>query len=139
MLTDYSDLEQQISDAPEPKILHKGAEVLARIIAVRSGVSDKNDCTWYMPTFDVPSDPMVIEFNDFFWDLADGKNKLDAKAYQRSLHKFKVFATAFKLDYSRPFNWEEDLVGLEGYVILGVQKDNDYGDKNTVSKYVAGK
>jgi len=137
-LTDYSDLEKEITDAPEPKVLPRGSEVKARIIAVRSGISDKNDAQWYQPIFDVPDDPMVIEFNDFFWDLAD-KDKIDPKQYQRALNKFRNFATAFDLDYSRPFSWEDDLNGLEGWVILGFKKDDEYGDKNTISKYVSGR
>ena len=137
-LTDYSDLEGQIKDAPEPKTLPRGAEVKARIISVRDGVSDKNGAQWYSPVFDVPSDPMVIEFNDFFWDLAD-RDKLTEKEFQRSLRKFKLFAEAIGLDYSRPFSWADDLVGMECWVILGVKKSDEYGDQNTVSKYITGK
>lgn len=138
MLTDYSDLEKEIQDVPEPKILPRGSEVKARIIAVRDGVSDKNDAQWYMPTFDIPSDPTALEFNDFFWDLAE-RDKLDEKNAIRAMRKFKMFAEAFGLDYSRPFSWTDDLIGLEGWVILGVRKSDEYGDQNTVSKYVAGK
>jgi hypothetical protein len=137
-LTDYSDLEKEIANAPEPKILPRGSEVKARIIAVRSGISDKNGAKWYMPVFDVPSEPMATEFNAFFWDLAD-RNKLEPKQAARLLTQFKNFAQAFGLDYSKPFSWEDDLVGLEGWVILGIQKDDEYGDKNTVSKYVSKK
>jgi len=137
-LTDYSDLESEIKNAPEPKTLPRGSEVKARIINVREGVSDKNGCQRYMPTFDVPNEPLALEFNDFFWDLAD-RNKLDAKAAARTIRKFKIFAEAFGLDYSRPFSWTDDLIGLEGWVILGTQKDNEFGEKNTVSKYVAGR
>jgi hypothetical protein len=137
-LTDYSDLEKQIENAPEPKTLPRGAEVKARVIAVRSGISDKNNAHWYQPVFDVPSEPMAVEFNDFFWDLAD-KDKLDDKSRARAFTKFKLFAQAFGLDYSKPFDWEEDLIGLQGWVILGVRKSDEYGDQNTVSKYVAGK
>ena len=43
-MSDYSDLEKEIGGAPEPKMLPAGSEVKARIISVRSGVSDKNDC-----------------------------------------------------------------------------------------------
>ena len=137
-LTDYSNLEKEIDGAPEPKTLPRGSEVKARIIVVREGISDKNGAQWYMPTFDVPDDPMVIEFNDFFWDLAD-RDKLDAKSAQRALYKFQKFAKAFDLDYSKPFNWLDDLPKLEGWVILGVKKSDEYGDQNTVSKYVAGR
>ena len=137
MLTDYSDMESEIKDAPEPKILPRGTEVKARIISVRSGISDKNDCTWYQPVFDVPDDPMVVEFNDFFWEL--DREKLTEKQFARSLNDFQKFASAIELDYSKPFSWEDDLVGMECWLIVGVKKSDEYGDGNTVSKYVTKK
>lgn len=137
-LTDYSDLEKEIESAPEPKTLPRGSEVKARIINMREGISDKNGAQWYMPVFDVPDDPLVLEFSDFFWDLAS-KNMLDEKAYFRAMRKFKLFAEAFGIDYSRPFSWTDDLIGLEGWIILGVRKSDEYGEQNTVSKYVTGK
>jgi len=136
-MSDYSDLEKEIADAPEPKTLPKGTEVKARIVSVRSGVSDKNECTWYQPVFDVPADPMVTEFNDFFWELDRGK--LTAKQFQRELFKFKQFATAFGIDFSRPFSWEDDLPGKEGWLIVGVQKSDEYGEQNRVKKYILPK
>ena len=137
VMTDYSDMEKEIQDAPELTILPRGTEVRARIINMREGISDKNEAQWYQPVFDIPDIPMAQEFNDFFWDLTD-RDKLDDKSLARSLRKFKMFAEAFGLDYSKPFDWE-DLIGLEGWVILGVRKDEEYGDSNTVSKYVIGK
>lgn len=137
-LSDYSDIEKDIANAEEPKILPRGSEVKARIIAVRTGVSDKNDATWYQPVFDVPDEPMVQEFNAFFWDLAD-RDKIDEKQTARNMNAFKNFAKAFGIDYSKPFDWEEDLVGKTGWVIVGVKKSDEYGDQNTVSKYVTGK
>lgn len=137
-LTDYSDLEKRISDSPEPKILERGKEVKARIINVRDGVSDKNGVRWYQPVFDVPADLSVVEFNDFFWDLTDHE-KLDPKQAVRSFRKFKIFAEAFGIDYSKPFSWVDDLIGKEGWVVLGIRKSDEYGDQNTVSKYLAPK
>jgi len=136
-MSDYSDLEGEIKDAPEPKILPKGSEVKARIVSVRSGVSEKNDCSWYSVVYDVPEDPMVMEFNDFMWEL--DREKLTPKQFSRQLHSFKQFASAFGIDYSRPFDWEDDLVGLEGWIIVGAKKSDEYGDQNTVKKYVAPK
>jgi len=137
-LTDYSSLEKEISGAPEPKNLKAGEEVLARIVSVREGVSDKNDAQYYQPVFDVPDDPMIMEFNDFFWDLADA-DKIDYKQVQRNLHKFKTFAEAFDIDYSRPFSWTDDLPGKIGWIIVGFKKDDVYGDGNTVRKYIIRK
>lgn len=136
LVSDYSQLEGAIENAEEPTILPKGSEVKARIIAVRSGISEKNDCGWKSVVFDVPDQPMVIEFNAFFWDL--DQTKLTPKQFSRSLYDFKAFAKAFGIDYSRPFDWEADLVGKEGWLIVGVRKSDDYGDQNTVSSYVTG-
>ena len=134
-LVDYSDLEKEIDDAPEPKVLKAGVEVKARIIKVNTGTSDKNGATWYMPAFDVPDDPMVIVFNDFFWEL--DRERLEPKDYQQSLYKFQQFAKAFNLDYTRPFDWEDDLPGLEGWVVVGIKKSAEYGEQNNVKKYIA--
>ena len=138
MLTDYSDLEKEIDDAPEPTTLPKGSEVKARIILVRTGVSDKNGATWYTPVFDVPKEPLAKEFNAFFWDLKD-RNKLEDKQAAGALRDFKNFAQAFGIDYSKPFSWEDDLIGLEGWLIVGIRISDDYGVQNTVSKYLAKK
>jgi len=131
-------MEKEINEVPEAMVLKRGTEVKARIISIRSGVSDKNNAQWYQPVFDVPSEPLAKEFNDFFWDLADLQKLENEKQRLGSLRKFKNFAASFGLDYSRPFDWEEDLVGLEGWLIVGVRKTDEYGDQNTVQKYLAG-
>lgn len=137
MLTDYSDLEKEIEDAPEPKYLPAGTEVKARIVSVVSGV-DKNGLDYHMPLFDIPDDPMVIMFSSFMYVL--DKEKLDASTYQKSLYQFQQFAAAFAIDYSRPFDWEDDLPGKEGWMIVGVDRDKtgQYPDKNSVKKFVSG-
>jgi hypothetical protein len=136
-LVDYTDIADDVENAPEPQVMEKGTEVKARIISVRTGTSDKNDCNWFMPTFDIPNDPMVKEFNDFFWEL--DKEHLSDKDYQRALYKFKTFVKAFGLDLSKPIDWIEDLPALEGWLIVGAKKDDEYGEQNTVRKYIMPK
>jgi hypothetical protein len=137
-LTDYSDLEKEVMDAPQPKMLPKGTEVKVRIIGVNTGTSEKNGVNWFSPRFDVPEDPMVIEFNTFFWDLHSAKNVVDPKQYARNLFSFQQFCKAFGIDLSKPFDLENDLIGRTGYVQVGIQHSDQYGDQNTVSKFVAG-
>lgn len=140
-LTDYSSMEGEIRNAPEPKILPKGKEVKVRIIQVRSGISEKeasNGARWYSPVMDVPDDPMVKEFNTFLWDPLTQDKLSDPKQKARNLDTFKKFIQCFKIDLSKPFDWETDLVGKTGWIITGIQTDDQYGDKNTVSKYVTG-
>ena len=137
-LVDYSDLEQEITNAPEPKILPRGSEIKARIIAVYSGVNEEADTTYYRLMCDVPDDLTVKDFQFFMNDLKD-REKMSDKHFGMALGRFNNFASCFGLDYSTPFSWEDDLVGLEGWVILGVKKDDEYGDKNTVSRFVVKK
>jgi len=137
-LADYSNMEKEIKDAPEPKVLARGTEVKARIITVREGISEKNDAQWYQTVFDVPADLTALEFNDFFWDLAD-RDKLEPKNAARAMRKFKMFASAFSIDYTQPFSWTDDLIGRMGWLIVGIRKSEEYGDQNTVQKYLARK
>ncbi|MFH1547215.1 MAG: hypothetical protein ABIC57_01895, partial [bacterium] len=81
---------------------------------------------------------MVVEFNAFFWELAD-RDKLTPKETQRGIYQFGRFAECFGIDYSRPFSWEDDLNGLEGWVILGLKKSEEYGDQNIIKKFVVKK
>lgn len=139
-LSDYTDIMGDIEDAPEPCILPRGTEVKARIIRVDTGQSDKWEMArWYNVTFDVPDQPEVIEFKDFFWDLAESKGKISEKQYQRTLYRFRTFAKAFDIDYSKPLDWTQHLDGKEGFVILGIKSDPEWGDKNSINKYTVPK
>ena len=135
-LIDYSDMEQEILDAQEPTVLPKGTEVKVRIIQVRQGTSEKSGNDYLMPLYEVLGDgmEMVKEVSDFLWVL--DKENLTAKDYARALDQFKKFAKCFGLDLSRPFDPEEDLVGLEGWIIVGLRKSDEYGEQNNVSKYI---
>jgi hypothetical protein len=135
-LIDYSDMQQEILDAQEPTILPKGTEVKVRIIQVRQGTSEKNGADYIIPIYEVQGDnmEMVKEVSDFMWIL--DRDNLPTKEYGRALDQFKKFVKCFGIDLSRPFDPDEDLVGLEGWVILGLRKSDEYGEQNTVSKYV---
>ena len=145
-LTDYSKLEREIKNTPEPTTLKKGTEVKARIIAVRTGVVEKEESaytgiSYFSVTFDVPDEPNVKEFSDFFWDLVDiDKIKnISEKAYFGAIRHFRNFAESFSIDYSRPFNLEEDLFGKKSWLIVGIKRSDEYGDQNIVQKYVSPK
>jgi len=140
-LTDYSSLEKEIKEAPEPTAIKKGTEVRARIIGVRIGeVEKEGDYTgfsYFSVSFDAPDEPLAAEFSDFFWGL-DNREKMSEKDFQRALRKFRSFAEAFGIDYSRPFDMEDDFPGKVGWLITGKPKESDeYGLQTTVSKYVS--
>jgi hypothetical protein len=135
-LMDFSSVEKEINDAQAPHLLDKGTEAEVRIIGINEGVSEKSGARWFMPRFDVPKDPMAVEFNAFFFNPLDNA-KLDEKQRQKNDYNFQQFVKCFKVDLTKPFSFE-DLIGKKGWVILGIQKDDQYGDKNSISRYVAG-
>lgn len=143
-LTDYSKMEGEIANAPEPSALKKGSEVKARIIGVRTGVVEKDESdyvgiSYFSVSYDAPDEPLAKEFNDFFWDLCDVEKlkAISEKTALAAMRKFRNFADAFGLDYSRPFDLEDDLPGKTGWLIVGIKKSDEYGDQNTVQKYIA--
>jgi hypothetical protein len=146
-LSDYSSMEEEIKNAPEPKILPAGSEVKARIIIVNTGISNKNDARWYSVVFDVPSETLCPSFSDFFWDLLDRDKIIGAdptngpKQVEGAKRQYRDFGQAFNVDWSRPVNWEDNLPGLTGWMILGVKKDKsgEYPDQNKVNKYISPK
>ena len=138
-LTDYSSMESEIRNAPEPKVLPKGKEVKARIVSVSSGNSEKyGGALWHNVTFDVPSDPTIREFKMFQWDPVDRDRVIavDAQQWSRALDQFNKFTKCFGIDLSKPFDWESDLPGKTGWVIGGNPTSDDYGDKGTIGKFV---
>ena len=143
-LTDYSQFEDEIKNAPEQQILPANTEARLRIVKVDSGVIEDESkkfygAEWHSITFDVPQEALAPMFNHFMWDL-NSRDKI-GKQFQSALRDFRDFADAFNIDYSRPFNWEEDLVGLEGWAVLKVVKDKtgEYSDKNGVKKFITPK
>lgn len=143
-LTDYSNLEEEIKNAPEQQILPANTEVKLRIVRVDSGVIDDQNkksygAEWHSVLFDVPDEELCPMFNHFMWDL-NSRDKIDPKQYQAALRDFRDFAGAFNLDYSRPFSWEDDLPGLEGWAVVKVVKDKtgEYPDKNAVKNFISG-
>lgn len=144
-LTDYSDLEKEIRDASEMQVLPARTEAKLRIVSVTSGVIDdeaKNSygAEWHSVVFDVPDEVNCPMFSDFFWDL-NSRDKISPKQFKSALRQFRDFAEAFNIDYSRPFSWEDDLPGLEGWAVLKVVKDKtgEYPDKNGISLYIVPK
>jgi len=143
-LTDYSSMEKEITNVPEPVTIKKGVEVKARIISVRTGIVEKEESdyvglSYFSVSYDVPSEPLSKEFNDFFWDLVDIEKlrNISEKTALGAIRHFRTFAEAFGLDYGRPFDLEDDLPGKEGWLIVGIKKSDEYGEQNTVQKYIS--
>ena len=137
-MLDLTDQMDEIEGAEEPTIAEIGEEYKLRIIGCREGERiDKttgHELKYFAPLFEVVDAPMVKEFSGFF-DIPN-KKEMTEKQYKRSLYAVRVFAECFGIDLARPIDYEDDLPGLEGWAILGSKISDDYGEQNTIRKYI---
>lgn len=136
-MLDLSEVMDDIEGSEEPTTAEVGEEYKLRIISVRGGEAGKENCEYFSPVYEVVGAPMVKEFSDFFW--VPIRNKLTERQYAHACYAIKVFAVAFEIDLSTPIDYEDDLPGCEGWAILGVKKDDTYGEQNTIRKYIIPK
>jgi len=122
------------NDLVEPTTLPKGEEAKLRIISFNQD-TDKNGVKYVMPFFESVNDPYCKEFGDYIPLPHEGMSPKDLnKAKLRLAH----FATAFDVDLTKELDPKEDIIGNEGWAILGMGTDMDDLPVNKISKYVVG-
>lgn len=129
-------VDQNIADTPDPVVMAADSEVKLRIISAEyNQKAEKNNGNPYlMVRFEVCDQPLAKEISKFF---ALPCHELDAKKNEAAKRTLKYLGEAFGVDFNRPFE-DEDLVGLEGWVILGVESTEQYGDQNFIKRFVTG-
>ncbi len=128
--------EMGLDDSQEPYAVKAGEEYKLIIIEVREG-TDKNDLSYIMPRVEVVGQPYAKDFTHFL-HLPDAENMGD-KQLNRVRWALKTFFEAFGVDTSQPLSLKDDLVGLEGYAILGLGTDDQYGEQNFIKTLVTPK
>jgi hypothetical protein len=129
-------VDQNIADTPEPVVLPADSEVKLMIISCEYNCKeDKNNGNPYlMIRFEVCDEPLAKEIGKF---IGLPSNNLDAKKNENNKRTLKYLGEAFGVDFTRPFDADE-LVGLTGWVILGVEHTEQYGDQNFIKRFVTG-
>lgn len=126
-------LDLDVSGAQEPQPAAPGEHQI-RIIAVRKDMN-KNDEPYLMPTFEVVGDDLAPDFNRYFPIPTDAMKRENPKKHNRAAFALKTFFEAFGLNPSDPGD-EEDWKGLEAWAILDIEKDDEFGDRNRVKRFV---
>jgi len=128
-------LDLDLNDAKEPAVVPANEEYKLKIVGCKSN-TDKNGNPYILPTFEIPDVPNAKEFTKF---LRLPHKGLNAKQLNNCKWQLKCFFSAFKVDYSKKINVENDLNGRTGWAILGIENDEEYGDKNYVKKFIVPK
>lgn len=122
-------LDMNFDDVVEPTVAPADAEYKLRIVDVKEG-TNKNGDAYLMPRFEILE---VVGAKDFTKYLGLPTASMDAKKMNNAKYALKVFLDAFKLEYaSDPADW----VGAEGWAILGVENNEQYGDQNFIKRFV---
>lgn len=125
-----------LNDAQEPQVVPAGEEYKLRITKVRVD-NDKNGNPYLLPTFEIPDIAASKEFTKF---LGFPKKDDSPKTANNKKWRIKEFMLAFGLDPSKKYkNPEVDFVGKTGWAILGIENDEEYGDKNYVKRFIVPK
>ncbi len=128
--------EQNIAETPEPTVVPADTEAKLRIIKAeyKHDPEKNNGNPFLMVYFEIDGDPTAKEISKFFGMPCSGLDKKKNNANKRAL---KYLGEAFGVDFSRPFE-EEELVGLEGWCILGLESTEKYGEQNFIKRFVTG-
>ena len=122
-------LDLDFNDVVEPRVADPDKEYKLRITDVKEG-TDKNGNPYLMPRFEVCDEVGVKDFSYF---LGLPNSNMDAKRLNNCKYKLKCFLEAFGLPAaSDPQDW----TGSEGWAILGVEENDQYGPQNFVKKLV---
>lgn len=127
-------VNENIASTPDPVCVAADSECKLRIIEVTYKDSDKNGNSGLLVRFEITDEPLAKDFIRYF-TLPSAA--MDEKKRESSKRGLKHFGEAFGIDFQRPFEVEE-LVGLEGWAILGVEANEQFGDQNYIKRFVTG-
>ena len=133
-------VELDLDGAQEPTIAPADKEYKLRIISCEGLKQDKNGNDYIMPKFEIPSEPTSKEFTKYL-KLATPNNLKDLSKKEANTLKWSNanFLLCFRIDAKKKFKPENDLVGKTGWAILGVESDEEYGDKNYIKRLIVPK
>jgi hypothetical protein len=138
MNDDYLDLAQ-LDNIPEQVILEDGTEHEVQITFAEIGESDPDRKTagqkYLRVLYQATDVPDSKPFSDVFMLPFQG---LDKETFNRRGRQLRAFFECFDFEYRgwNIFEDTQDLVGLEGEVLVRVEDDDMYGEQNQVKKYL---
>lgn len=126
------------NDVVEPTTVAGGEEYQIRIIDVKTDENgdlpvNKNGNKYLMPLFEIPEEVGAKNFSHY---VPLPSSDMDAKSANEVKYRLQQFLKCFGFDPANPPDDPEDLVGSEGYAILGEKNDPQYGDQNTIRRFI---
>ena len=131
-----------LDDVTEPTAVPGGSEYKVRIVDVKTDESNadglprnKNGQPYLLPRFEIPEEPTAKEFTAY---LGLPTDDMDPKQKNGAGYKLKNFLATFDLD-ADALGDPSDMVGAEGWAILGLEDSPEWGEQNFVKKFITPK
>ena len=127
-LTSYN-----VNDSQDPEVADADTDVELRIVDVKMDIN-KSGNPYFLARFEVSDQPLTKEFTRYFALPHKDMSEKQLNACQNNMRKF---GEAFDIDFSSKINLE-DLKGLTGWAILGIEENEEYGEQNYVKRFTTG-
>lgn len=125
----------EIADVAEPSVVRTEEECKVRITDVKFA-DNKNNEPYALVRFAFTEHEDTKTFTKYF---GIPNPAMDPDKRNNALRSLKYFYEAFDIDYSSGEVGLDELVGAEGWAMVGVdeQEDTDYGPQNYVKRFIA--
>ena len=127
-------LDVDTTNAPEITIAEGGKEYNITWLGGIIG-NDKNGHPYFMPRFEIVGEPYKKDFTRYHALPYEG---MPEKDHARALDELSKFKQCFGIDPSARIDVEND-PPLTGWGILGAKEDAEFGEQNTLRKYIIPK
>ncbi len=123
-----------LGEYEEPTLLDDGTEVDFRVIDAEKKDSDKADWVQLvlLPVNTEVTNPAIVYHNLFLPRNGDDKNRRNMR-----LGIIKRFCTSVQYEPGDGILKTEEMVGLNGRALLGIQADEGYEPRNKVRRFLA--
>ncbi|TET81252.1 hypothetical protein E3J38_04235 [candidate division TA06 bacterium] len=126
-------LDVETTGAQEPKAMSMG-EYKIRVVGALIDI-DKNNHPYFLPRFEIPSEPYSKDFTSFHGLPHD-------EMTEKQLNQSKWWLEQFKLCFGLALEGKltiDQMLRLEGWAILGSKDDPQWGEGNTIRRYLVPK
>jgi len=126
------------ADVVEPRSVSAGEEYRLRIIDVKLDDSgnlptNKNGDKYILPMFEIPDEVGAKNFTTY---LGLPGSSMSQKQLNEAKYRISQFLKCFGFDPENPPDDPTELIDNEGYAILGEKFDEEYGDQNTIRRFI---
>ncbi len=119
----------------EPIAMPDGFEAHLRIVSVRKAVN-KNGEDYLQPLLEIIDEPLAKDFTAYL--VFPTRETMSPKQFQRAGFQLQEFMQGFGIPLDEPTDPTEQWAGYEGWNILGVTENTDYGRQNKLGKFIRG-